>query len=73
MGIGPLVWLLVFDLIVGLIWWALGKVGVAIDATLMQVMVGLVIIINVFVVLMWILGMLGWTPTGMLSGPFHGR
>jgi hypothetical protein len=70
MTVAPLVWLLVFDLVVGLIWWGLGQLGVSIDARLQNVMVALVIIINIVVVIVWLLGMLGWTPN-LLGGPFH--
>jgi hypothetical protein len=70
MTVAPLVWLLVFDLIVGLIWWGLGQLGVSIDARLQNVMIGLVIVINVVVVIVWLLGLLGWTPN-LMGGPFH--
>jgi hypothetical protein len=70
MTVAPLVWLLVFDLVVGLIWWGLGQLGVSLDARLQNVMVALVIIINIVVVIVWLLGMLGWTPN-LLGGPFH--
>lgn len=55
----PLVWLLVFDLIVGLIWWGLGAIGVSLHPRLEQVMIGLVIIINVVVAIFWLIGLLG--------------
>jgi hypothetical protein len=70
MTVAPLVWLLVFDLIVGLIWWGLGQLGVSLDARLAQVMIGLIIIINVVVVIVWLLGMLGYSPN-LMGGPFH--
>jgi hypothetical protein len=70
MTVAPLVWLLVFDLIVGLIWWGLGQMSVHIDARLQNLMVGLVIVINVVVVIVWLLGILGWSPN-LMGGPFH--
>lgn len=69
MTVAPLVWLLVFDLIVGLIWWGLGMLSVNLDARLGTVMIGLVIIINVVIVIFWLLGILGYAPH-LVGGPF---
>lgn len=73
MTIAPLVWLLVFDAIVGLVWWGLKAVGVTFPGRLEQVMTGLVIVINVVVVIVWLLDMIGWAPGGLANGPFGHR
>jgi hypothetical protein len=56
----PLVWLLIFDVVLAVIWWILSMFGFSIpEPRLRQVIVALIIIINVVVVLVWLLGFLG--------------
>lgn len=72
--IAPLIWLLVFDVVVCVIYWVIfNLLGVSAPPRLMQVMVGLVILINVVVVLVWLLGILGVAPGGLLQGPAYHR
>jgi hypothetical protein len=68
--IQPLIWLLVFDLIVCVVWWLVFNVlGVSGPPRLTQVMAGIVIAINVIIILVWLLGLLGVAPSGLLEGP----
>jgi hypothetical protein len=70
--VGPLIWLLVFDVVVCLVYWVIfGLLTVTAPPRLMQVMVGLVILINVVIVLVWLLGLLGVAPSGLLHGPSY--
>lgn len=71
MTVAPLIWLLVFDLVVGLIWWALGHFGITLHPRLEQVMIFLVILINLVVVIVWLMSFLGWGPAHLYEGPFR--
>lgn len=73
MTVAPLVWLLVFDLVVGLVYWALGLMGVTIEGRLLNLMIGLVILINVVIVIFWLLGILGYAPGLSMSVPLPPR
>lgn len=61
--VGPLVWLLVFVFIVAMIYAGVKWLGVPIHPRLEQIMIGLVGLIVIVVVLFWLLGFIGWTPT----------
>ena len=70
MNVGPLVWLLIFDFIVCLIWWAATSLfGITGPDKLVRVMVGLVILINVVVVLFWLLALFGVSTGMLMQGP----
>lgn len=69
MTVAPLVWLLVFDLVVALVYWAIGLMGVTFEGRLLNLMIGLVILINVVIVLFWLLGLLGYAPVMDMPGP----
>jgi hypothetical protein len=72
MNVGPLVWLLIFDFVVCVIYWLATSVfGVTAPDKLMKVMIGLVILINVVIVLFWLLNLFGVAPGNLLQGPSH--
>jgi len=72
MSVAPLIWLLVFDAIICGVWWiATGVFGWdKKPERLVQVMIGLVILINVFIVVVWALGLLGYAPGNLMHGPY---
>jgi hypothetical protein len=67
--IGPLISLLVFDLIVAVVYAVLGWLSVAIQPQLMRLMIGIVLLINLLVVLSVLLGLLGYPGLGRGLGP----
>lgn len=68
--VAPLIWLLVFDGVVVLIWWVASSVlGITAEPRLKQLMLGLVILINAVVVVAWLLALTGALPTSFLHGP----
>jgi hypothetical protein len=58
-----------------LVYWGLSSFGILASAPqrLQQVMIGLVILINVVIVIVWAMGMLGITSGHMLEGPYNRR
>jgi multisubunit Na+/H+ antiporter MnhC subunit len=71
MTVGPLLWLLAFDFVVCVIYWLATSVfGMTAPDKLMKVMIGLVILINVVVVLVWLLGVFGVAPSAFMQGPY---
>jgi multisubunit Na+/H+ antiporter MnhC subunit len=71
MTVAPLIWLLVFDFIVCVIYWLATSVfGITTPDKLMKVMIGLVILINVVIVLFWLLGLFGVAPETFMHGPY---
>jgi hypothetical protein len=68
--VGPLIWLLLFDLAVVLVWWALTSLlGVTAPERLLKIMIGIVILINVIVIVLWALALFGLTPESLFQGP----
>lgn len=60
MEVAPLVWLLGFVIVVGLIWGLLTLFGVPIHPRLEQLAIALVILIVVVVIVCWLLGLIGY-------------
>lgn len=71
--VAPLVWLLVFDFVVALVYAVVSWFGVAIEPTLHRIMIGLILLINLVVIIVWLLGLLGLAPSGLLQGPDYRR
>lgn len=72
----PLVWLLGFDVVVCLVYWGLASFGILEKAPqpLLKVMVGLVILINIVIIVVWAFGMLGVNLGHFsLEGPYQRR
>ena len=70
MNVGPLIWLLGFDLVVCVIWWvATSLLGITAPEKLLKLMVGLVVLINVVIVLFWFLELLGVSTGSLMQGP----
>lgn len=68
--VAPLIWLLIFDGLVVLVWWVASSIfGITAEPRIKQVMVGLVILINVVIVLFWLLALTGAMPSSFLHGP----
>lgn len=68
--IGPLIWLLLFDLLVCLVWWLVFSVGgVSGPPRLVQVMGIIVIAINVVVLIFWVMELFGMTAGQWMQGP----
>lgn len=72
MTVAPLIWLLIFDAIVcGIYWLATSVFGVTAPPRLLQVMIGLVILINVVIVVVWLLDLTGIGSMNFLQGPYR--
>lgn len=68
--VAPLVWLLVFDVVVCLVWWGLTSLfEVTAPDKMMKLMIGIVILINAVVIIVWMLGLFGLSPSHLLEGP----
>jgi hypothetical protein len=67
----PLLWLLLFDVLVCLVWWGLNSFGIlgTAPARLQQVMLAIVILINVVVIIVWAMNLLGVPAGHLLEGP----
>jgi hypothetical protein len=67
----PLLWLLLFDVLVCLVWWGLSSFGILGTAPprLQQVMLAIVILINVVVIIVWAMNLLGIPAAHLLEGP----
>jgi hypothetical protein len=67
----PLLWLLLFDVLVCLVWWGLSSFGIlaTAPARLQQVMLGIVILINLVIIIVWAMNILGVPAGHLLEGP----
>lgn len=73
MNVMPLVWLLLFDALVCVVYTLFGWFEIKTPDKLGKVMVGLVIVINVFVLILWLLSFFGVALGDLAHGPFYRR